>query len=184
MFHLSETERAVYHPQDRRFRIRIRPSALLLVIVLALVPVILAWLQRALWGLPYIAPNPASALGAASGPHGFPVWIRWCHFFNLFFMFMLIRSGLSILMDHPRLYFNDGCTPGTEWIRFTPLRVPTDRIWTAKDDNRYMSPLFGLPGYCHTVGIARCWHFINVYGSCSPASSSLPDCSLAISGSA
>jgi len=164
MIHLSETERAVYHPQDRRFRIWIRPSALLLVIVLALVPVILAWLQRALWGLPYIAPNPASALGAASGPHGFPVWIRWCHFFNLFFMFMLIRSGLSILMDHPRLYFNDGCTPGTEWIRFTPLRVPTDRIWTAKDDNRYMSPLFGLPGYCHTVGIARCWHFINVYG--------------------
>jgi DMSO/TMAO reductase YedYZ molybdopterin-dependent catalytic subunit/thiosulfate reductase cytochrome b subunit len=42
--------------------------------------------------------------------------------------------------------------------------VPTDRIWTAKDDNRYISPLFGLPGYCHTVGVARCWHFINVYG--------------------
>jgi hypothetical protein len=77
---------------------------------------------------------------------------------------MLIRSGLSILMDHLRLSFNDGCTPGTEWIRFTPLKVPTDRIWTAKDDNRYISPLFGLPGYCHTVGVARCWHFINVYG--------------------
>jgi thiosulfate reductase cytochrome b subunit len=75
-----------------------------------------------------------------------------------------MRSGLSILMDHPRLYFNDGCAPGTEWIRFTPLKVPEDRIWTAKDDNRYISPIFALPGYRHTVGIARCWHFINVYG--------------------
>ena len=46
---------------------------------------------------------------------------------------------------HPRLYFNDHCTPGTEWIRFTPLRVPTDRIWTAKDDARYISPLSRLP---------------------------------------
>jgi len=30
MIPLSEAERAVYHPQDRRFRIWIRPAALLL----------------------------------------------------------------------------------------------------------------------------------------------------------
>jgi len=77
---------------------------------------------------------------------------------------MLVRSGLSILMDHPRLYFNNDCTPGTEWIRFTPLRVPKDRVWTAKDDARYISPVFALPGYRHTVGVARSWHFIDVYG--------------------
>ena len=77
---------------------------------------------------------------------------------------MLIRSGLSILMDHPRLYLNDDCAPGTEWIRFTPLTVPKDRLWTAKDDARYISPAVALPGYRHTVGIARSWHFINVYG--------------------
>ena len=160
----TDAERKVYYPADRRFRIWIRPSALAVLAVLILVPLIVAWLQNAFWGLPYIASNTAAASGTASGPHGFPVWVRWCHFFNLFFLFLLIRSGLSILMDHPRLYFNDGCTPGTEWIRFTPLRVPRDRIWTAKDDNRYISPVAGLPGYCHTVGIARSWHFINVYG--------------------
>jgi len=77
---------------------------------------------------------------------------------------MLIRSGLSILMDHPRLYFNDGCTPGSEWIGLTPLKVPRDRIWTAKDDARYISPLVGTPGYRHTIGIARVWHFIDVQG--------------------
>ena len=65
---------------------------------------------------------------------------------------MLIRSGLSILMDHPRLYFNNGCTPGTESIRFTPLKVPKDRVWRASDDDRYISPIFALPGYRHSVG--------------------------------
>lgn len=77
---------------------------------------------------------------------------------------LLIRSGLSILMDHPRLYFNDGCTPGSEWIRVTPLKVPRDRLWTAKDDARYISPLVGTPGYRHTIGVARIWHFIDVHG--------------------
>jgi len=75
------------------------------------------------------------------GPHGFPVWVRYCHFFNFLFVMMLIRSGLSILMDHPRLYFNDGCTPGSEWIRLTPLKVPRECICTAKDDARYISPI-------------------------------------------
>lgn len=161
---LTEQERAVYYPADRRFRIWISPRAILILALCVSIPLTAAWVQNALSGLPYIAANSAADAGTASGPHGFPVWIRWCHFFDLFFMFMLIRSGLSILMDHPRLYFNDGCTPGTEWIRFTPLRVPKDRIWTAKDDNRYLSPIVGLPGYCHTIGIARSWHFINVYG--------------------
>jgi DMSO/TMAO reductase YedYZ molybdopterin-dependent catalytic subunit/thiosulfate reductase cytochrome b subunit len=136
----------------------------LFIFVLVLGPVLLAWLQHAIFGLPHLSPSSASAAGTPSGPHGFPFWVRWSHFSNLFFLFMLIRSGLSILMDHPRLYWNDHCTPGTEWIRFTPLQVPKNRIWTAKDDARYISPIVSTPGYRHTVGIARSWHFITVYG--------------------
>ena len=73
-------------------------------------------------------------------------------------------SGFSILADHPRLYFNDDCTPDSEWIRFTPIKVPRARLWTAKDDARYLTPLVGTPGYRHTIGVARVWHFINVHG--------------------
>jgi len=65
-------------------------------------------------------------------------------------------------MDHPRLYWNDGCKPGSEWIKFTPVKVPKDKLWTAKDDARYISPILGLPGYRHTVGTARGWHFIHI----------------------
>lgn len=50
-------------------------------------------------------------------------------------------------------------------MRFTPLEVPKERIWTAKDDARYLSPLVSTPGYRHTVGIARSWHLITVYGA-------------------
>ena len=60
-------------------------------------------------------------------PHAskaFPLWIGITHYINLLFIILLIRSGLQILLDHPRLYWNVGCTPGTEWIRFTPVKAP------------------------------------------------------------
>lgn len=164
MISFDPAHKAVHYPPDRRFRIWIRPSFITGVAALILLPLLFAWGQAAIFGLPYIPPVPQFSEAAAAGPHGFPLWVRYAHFFNFLFLMMLIRSGLSILMDHPRLYFNDHCTPGTEWIRFTPLRVPKDRVWTAKDDARYISPMFALPGYRHTVGVARSWHFIDVYG--------------------
>ena len=156
---------AVVHcPRDRRFRIWIRPSVLLITLALLVLPVAAAWIETSIWGLPDITPLPQVDPNNFAGPHGFPLWVRYCHFFNFLFVTMLIRSGLSILVDHPRLYFNNDCTPGSEWIRFTPIVVPRDRVWTAKDDSRYISPLVATPGYRHTIGIARVWHFINVHG--------------------
>jgi methionine sulfoxide reductase catalytic subunit len=164
MIPFDAAHRAVHFPEDRRFRIWINRRTLIVLLIVVFGPLVLAWLQHALVGLPQIGPSTASAEGTPTGPHGFPFWIRWSHFSNMFFLFMLIRSGLSILMDHPRLYWNDHCTPGTEWMRFTPLQVPKNRLWTAKDDARYISPMISTPGYRHTVGVARSWHFITVYG--------------------
>src|ERR1051326_8206373 len=156
--------KAVYYPSDRHFRIWIKPSFVAGVVGLLLLAFLIAWAEVIIFRLPDIPPVPQFNEPSATGPHGFPFWVRYAHFFNFLFLSMLIRSGLSILMDHPRLYLNNNCTPGTEWIRFTPLKVPLDRMWTAKDDARYISPLFALPGYRHTIGVARSWHFINVYG--------------------
>ena len=97
-----------------------------------------------------------------STAQGFPAWLRVTHYVNFLFIILLVRSGLQILMDHPRLYWNVHCTPGTEWLRLTPIEVPTGRVWTAKDDSRYLSPWIGLPGYRHTIGMARHWHFLSV----------------------
>ncbi len=164
MISFDAAHRAVHYPNDRRFRIWVRCSILIGIAVAVLSAVLAAWIEFTLAGLPHIPPVPQVYPNNFAGPHGFPLWVRYCHFFNFLFLMMLIRSGLSILVDHPRLYFNDDCTPGSEWIRFTPLNVPRDRIWTAKDDARYISPIIGTPGYRHTIGIARVWHFINVHG--------------------
>lgn len=153
--------RAVHYPEDRKLSfVFSRKTAIILLSSLILVPGI-AWLQYLLYGLPVTAQvnNVAQASSVISG---FPVWLRLTHWINFFFLVILIRSGLSILMDHPRLYWNHGCTPGTEWLKFTPIDVPKDKVWTAKEDARYISPLISLPGYRHTVGIARGWHFIHV----------------------
>ena len=81
---------------------------------------------------------------------GFPWWLRYQHYLNLFFMLLMIRSGLQILADHPRLYLDGGCTPGREWLRLRGP-VPRDRVWTAKDDTLALPKWLGLPGLRHSM---------------------------------
>ncbi len=89
----------------------------------------------------------------------FTHWLSINHFFNFLFISLLVRSGLQILSDHPRLYWNDHCTRGSEWIRFTKVKVPTDRYYTSLDDAVSISPWVGLPGGRHNLGLGRHWHF-------------------------
>jgi methionine sulfoxide reductase catalytic subunit len=89
---------------------------------------------------------------------GFPLWLRLLHFFNLFFMMFIIRAGIQILADHPRLYWRRDSTPGTEWFRFQH-EVPKDPTWTSKDDSVSIPKWLGIPGIRHSVGLARWWHF-------------------------
>jgi len=98
---------------------------------------------------------PASVKPMTSG---FPLWLRLSHFLNLFFMIFIVRAGIQILADHPRLYWKRDCTPGTEWFRFQK-DVPTDRVWTAKDDSVTLPSWLGIPGIRHSIGLARWWHF-------------------------
>jgi DMSO/TMAO reductase YedYZ molybdopterin-dependent catalytic subunit/thiosulfate reductase cytochrome b subunit len=141
-------------------RVKLRPFLLLVSPLLLLVAA--AFIQWGAAGLPTLPPSPVFSPAPAVEPYGFPAWLRVTHYVNFLFLILLIRSGLQMLMDHPRLYWNVHCTPGTEWLRLTPVAVPKDRVWTAKDDSRYLSPWIGLPGYRHTIGMARHWHFLSV----------------------
>jgi sulfoxide reductase catalytic subunit YedY len=140
---------------------RIKATPLLLFVSPLVIFVAAAFLQWATFGLPAISP-PSDLQGSVLTAQGFPAWLRITHYVNFLFIILLIRSGLQILVDHPRLYWNVHCTPGTDWLRLTPIEVPTDRVWTAKDEARYLSPWIGLPGGRHTVGMARHWHFLSV----------------------
>lgn len=140
---------------------RIRLGIVLVVVLVFALPIAAAYIQWQWLGLPALPPTSPVSF-KATAPQGFPPWLRVTHYLNFFFIILLIRSGLQIFVDHPRLYWNLHCTPSTEWFRFTPVKVPKDRVWTAKDDSRYLSPWIGLPGYRHTIGMARHWHFLSV----------------------
>jgi methionine sulfoxide reductase catalytic subunit len=70
---------------------------------------------------------PGIAQSAPSVDSGFP-WLQLQHFLNMLFMMFIIRAGIQILADHPRLYWTRDCTPGTEWFRFFQYPVPEGRI--------------------------------------------------------
>lgn len=85
--------------------------------------------------------------GTIATPHptsvGIPWWARWEHFFNLFFMMFIIRSGLQILADHPRLYFDRNSTPGRDWFRLLvpePLVKPSVVLFVSLEVGASRSP--------------------------------------------
>lgn len=106
----------------------------------------------------FIARNPGTVASAdAERRPGLPIWVGVQHFFNLFLLIFIIRSGLQILAEHPRLYWTRHSTPGREWFRFQ-RPVPVDPLWTAKEDSISLPGQIGLPGIRHSIGLARWWH--------------------------
>jgi len=92
----------------------------------------------------------------------FPAWLRITHYLNFLFLTLLIRSGIQILADHPKLYTNDHCTPGTEWLKFSNKKVPKEGLWTSHDEEVDVSAWIALPGGKHKLGLGRHWHFFSV----------------------
>ena len=97
----------------------------------------------------FIKRHPGIAQSAPSVDSGFPWWLQLQHFVNMFFMLFIIRAGIQILADHPRLYWKRDCTPGTDWFRFQ-VPVPKGRVWTSKDDSVSIPAWLGLPGVRHS----------------------------------
>ena len=84
--------------------------------------IVLVAIGQGLRGMPavqhFIARFPGQVLPAhAVADAGIPTWVNWQHFFNMFFMFFIIRSGWQIFVDHPRLYWRRYSKPGEEWLR-------------------------------------------------------------------
>jgi thiosulfate reductase cytochrome b subunit len=106
----------------------------------------------------FIADHPGTVVPAgAEHDAGVPVWAAVQHFFNLFLMIFIIRAGVQILSDHPRLYWTRHSTPGKDWFRIQKP-VPEDPLWTAKQDSISLPGQVGLPGIRHSIGLARWWH--------------------------
>lgn len=90
-----------------------------------------------------------------------PIIIVILHLINLFCLIILIRSGIQILYDHPKLYWTDHTSDENWWIRFGKKKQPKDKLWTARDEAE--SPpkrALALPGAQDFLGGGRHWHFV------------------------
>ena len=106
----------------------------------------------------FIARHPGADEGRApEHDAGFGLWAVAQHLLNSFLMIFIIRSGIQILSDHPRLYWTRHSTPGKDWFRIQKP-VPDDPLWTAKQDSITLPGQVGLPGIRHSIGLARWWH--------------------------
>ncbi len=54
------------------------------------------WLLSTQWGTDFLADYPGEYHLPEGAPVGFPAWLGWQHFFNVFLMVLIIRSGLTI----------------------------------------------------------------------------------------
>lgn len=93
----------------------------------------------------------------AEGSAGLPAWVGWQHFFSMLLLIPILRSGVTIIADHPRLYWTRHSTPGKDWFR-VQKPVPEDPLYTAKEDSITLPDSIGLPGRRHSIGLARWWH--------------------------
>jgi sulfoxide reductase catalytic subunit YedY len=94
---------------------------------------------------------------------GFPPWIIVTHWLNFLFMTLMARSGIEVLSNHPRLYWNDHSKVGSEWLRFTKRRFSDAHPFASTDEEEHFSPLVALPGYA-SLGFGRYWHFASALG--------------------
>src|SRR4051794_16733497 len=103
---LNDAQKSVHYPKDRRMFLGIKPYMLLMICFIVFGLIGAAWIQYLLKGLP---PDPVSQykIITQEDPKGFPLWINLSHWVNFFFLILIIRSGISILVDHPRLYWNN-----------------------------------------------------------------------------
>ena len=54
------------------------------------------WLLSTSWGVDFLAAFPGEYHLPEGAPVGFPAWLGWQHFFNVFLMVLVIRTGLTV----------------------------------------------------------------------------------------
>jgi thiosulfate reductase cytochrome b subunit len=62
----------------------------------AMVVLAVRWLLSTSWGVSFLAAFPGEYHLPEGAPVGFPAWLGWQHFFNVFLMVLIIRTGLTV----------------------------------------------------------------------------------------
>jgi thiosulfate reductase cytochrome b subunit len=70
------------------------------------------WLLSTAWGVDFLAAYPGEYHLPEGAPVGFPAWLGWQHFFNVFLMVLIIRSGLQVRTEkRPTAFWSPRINP-------------------------------------------------------------------------
>ena len=105
----SKTGAPAYQPQDApgekksggSRRIWVKRALMTGGLLLGAAILVLAarWLRSVPQVNSFIATYPGHATLSSAAPEGIPPWLGWQHFFNMFFIVLIVRTGLQIRLD-------------------------------------------------------------------------------------
>lgn len=78
------------------------------------------WLLSTQWGVDLLAAYPGEYHLPEGAPVGIPAWLGWQHFFNVFLMVLIIRSGLQVRTEK---------RPTAFWSRRSSKRKISLNLW-------------------------------------------------------
>lgn len=79
----------------------VRPAVITAALLVAAVVVVLAarWLRSIPQVEDFLASYPGHTPLPEGAPVGIPAWLGWQHFFNMFFMVLIVRTGLEVRLE-------------------------------------------------------------------------------------
>ncbi|WP_084101136.1 cytochrome b/b6 domain-containing protein [Demequina sp. NBRC 110051] len=100
--------RSRLHPHARRALM----AAAALVVVGALAVLVSRWFLGTDAGEGFVADHPGTYPLPADAPVGIPAWLSWTHFFNVFLMVLIVRTGLQVRRQtRPPAYWTSRTEP-------------------------------------------------------------------------
>ncbi|WP_311215026.1 MULTISPECIES: cytochrome b/b6 domain-containing protein [unclassified Arthrobacter] len=92
----AATEPARDKPEVRRRWSRPAALGLGIIVAAALAVLFVRWLLELQFMQDFVARYPGEYHLPALAPIGLPAWLSWQHFFNMFFLVMIVRTGLTV----------------------------------------------------------------------------------------
>ena len=82
------------------------------------------------WGQDFVAKYPGAQPLPDGAPVGMPRWLNWAHFFNMFFMVLIIRTGLQVRHERkPEAYWAPPWAPKKKISVTLWLHQCLDVLW-------------------------------------------------------
>ena len=101
-----------------------------LIAVTAVVVLGVRWFLATETGTEFTTAYPGEAPMPDNAPVGVPAWLAWSHFFNLFLMVLIIRSGLQIRSERrPPAYWSSRGGAGRKISLTTWFHQSLDLLW-------------------------------------------------------